>query len=490
MKIRFQEEQLQLFAAASLDFNPLHLSREYARTTAFGERVVYGMLGFAACLGQLSSPLGMIVSSMRVDLESPLFLDVDYSLVVRRQTTSEISAALMDGSASAVVMRLQFGDGTAELAELEDAGIAPRESSRALRVEEFQPGRSFAGRYAPPRQAYLDLLTSLGIDRHAWGDAPLLVALCSSYLTGMELPGENAIFTGMTLELTARPELPADFEITLDSYDERFQLLESHFELAGRSGTFARGHLSAVARSPRERSSLAPRKDGSGRFAGGTALVIGASRGLGAALALELVSEGCTVIGSYAHSHDDIQDLQAASRDLPGRFIPEQGDASDLSWCVALKKRAREEFGRLDLLVCNAAPAPRPLRIEEACYERMQTFLQQGFALVAAPLSSFLPLVAGSQGKVLLISSAYVEDPPKLWPHYVTLKAAAEGLVRSAAAAHPKVTFWVARPGKLRTDMSNTPTGWFEAEEPLVVARRIVEQVAVAAAPGEIHFCK
>ncbi|MGC2111749.1 MAG: SDR family NAD(P)-dependent oxidoreductase [Candidatus Korobacteraceae bacterium] len=490
MKIRFHEEQLQLFAAASLDFNPLHLSREYARTTAFGERVVFGMLGFAACLGHLAPPPGKIISSMRVDLESPLFLGVDYSLVVRRQTANEISASLMDGSASAIVMRLRFRDGTVDLTELGEAGTAPRESSRPLRVEEFQPGLSFAGHYAPPRQAYLDLLTSLGVDRHAWGDTPLLIALCSSYLTGMELPGENAIFTAVTAELAARPELPADFEITLDSYDERFQLLESHFELAGSSGTFARGQLSAVARSPRERNSLAPRKDGSGRFAGKTALVIGASRGLGAALALELVAEGCTVIGSYARSHEDIQDLQVASRDLPGRFISEQGDASDLNWCVALRERIREQFGGLDILVCSAAPAPRPLRIEEAYYERMQAFLQQGFALVGAPLSSFLQLVAASQGKVLLISSAYVEDPPKIWPHYVTLKAAAEALVRSAAVAHPKVTFWIARPGKLRTDMSNTPSGWFEAEEAAVAARRIIEQLGTEVPAGEIHFCR
>ncbi len=490
MKIRFREEQLQLFAAASLDFNPLHLSREYARTTAFGERVVYGMLGFAACLGQLTPPSGKNVSNLRVELESPLLLDVDYSLVIRRQSDTEIAAALMDGSAPAISLRLRFRDGAPELAELDEAASVAREAPRKLQLTELQPGLSFRGRYSPSRQAYVDLTTSLGIDRRTWGDATLLAALCSSYLTGMELPGENAIFAGMSADLAVRPELPADYEITLESYDERFQFLESRFELAGQSGTVASGQVTAVARSPRERTWLTPRKNGSGRFAGKTALVIGASRGLGAALALELIAEGCTVIGSYSQSHDDIEQLREASRGLPGRFIAEQGDAADLNWCAALRERIGRQFGALDLLICNAAPAPRPLRIEEACYERMQAYLRQGFALVGAPLSSFLQMVAASTGKVLLISSAYIEDPPKLWPHYVTLKAAAEGLVRSAAVTHPKATFWVARPGKLRTDMSNTPSGWFEAEEPALVARRIIEQVAAAAPPGEVHFCR
>jgi NAD(P)-dependent dehydrogenase (short-subunit alcohol dehydrogenase family) len=95
-----------------------------------------------------------------------------------------------------------------------------------------------------------------------------------------------------------------------------------------------------------------------------------------------------------------------------------------------------------------------------------------------------------AQGRVLLISSIFVEEPPKNWPHYVALKAASEGLLRTAAAAHPKVTFCIARPGKLRTDMSNTPLGWFEAEEPVAAAHQILRQVASTVTPGEVHFCQ
>lgn len=487
MKIRFHEEQLRLFAAASFDHNPLHLSADFARTTPFGDRVVYGMLGVLASLAHLSAPAGMATSSLRVDFESPLFLGLDYSLVVRRQTAQEISAVLMDGSASAVVLRLFFGEGQANLMEPTDAAPALN-TPRSLPLSALQPGLAFSGRYAPPRQPYLELLSALGFDRRLWGDSLPLTALCSSYLTGMELPGENALFTGMTVDFRGSPELPVSFHVALDSYDERFQLLDSCFELAAPGGTFAHGRLSAIARSPRAPQSSIPRKRSSGRFAGKTALIIGASRGLGAALALELLAEGCTVIGSYARSHNDIHNTQEAARDLGGRFIAEQGDASDLAWCVGLRERIVQQFGRLDLLICNAAPTPQPLGIEDACYERMQAFLQQGFALVSAPLSAFLSLVKTSQGKVLLISSAYVENPPKGLPHYAALKAAAEALMRSAAVAHPKLTFWIARPGKLRTDMSNTPLGWSEAEEPAVVAQRIIEQLAAESSPG-ISYC-
>jgi len=52
------------------------------------------------------------------------------------------------------------------------------------------------------------------------------------------------------------------------------------------------------------------------------------------------------------------------------------------------------------------------------------------------------------------------------------------------------VTFCIARPGKLRTDMSNTPLGWFEAEEPVAAAHQILRQVASTVTPGEVHFCQ
>ena len=487
--MRFEEKHLQLFAAASLDFHPLHLSGKYAHTTPFGQRVVYGMLGFSACLAQIAPFPGKVVSSVRVEFDSALFLEVDYSPVVQRQTEREIALALMDGSVTCMSLRLRFSDGTPQFAELNEEGTAPRQASRSTQLSELRPGLSFGGRYAPPRQAYLDLLGALGIDRQVWGDACLLLAMCSSYLVGMELPGENAIFTAMTAELEGNPDLPSDFEVTVDSYDERYQLVETRFAISGRSGTYAHGEISAVARSPRNQNTYALRREGSSQFAGKTSLVIGASRGLGAALALELVAEGCNVVGAYAQSCDDMQELQAAGRDLPGQLIAEQGDASSLEWCVGLKGRILERFGGLDMLICNAAPAVRPLRIEEATHDRMQAFLQRGFALVSAPLSSFLPLLSVAQGRVLLISSIFVEEPPKNWPHYVALKAASEGLLRTAAAAHPKVTFCIARPGKLRTDMSNTPLGWFEAEEPVAAAHQILRQVASTVTPGEVHFC-
>jgi NAD(P)-dependent dehydrogenase (short-subunit alcohol dehydrogenase family) len=167
----------------------------------------------------------------------------------------------------------------------------------------------------------------------------------------------------------------------------------------------------------------------------------------------------------------------------------EQGDAADPQWCAAIRERIKADFGKLDLLVLSAAPPIRPLRVEEAHFGRIQAYLQKGFALAGVPLANLLELVSASNGAVLAISSAAVEQPPALWPHYVALKSAVEGLVRGAAAEYPGVRFWIARPGKIETDLINTPLGRLDAELPATVARRILECVTRDVSPGAVQFC-
>lgn len=489
MTLRFLEEHLRRFSAASLDFNPLHLSESYARTSAFGERVVYGMLGFAACLGKIALPPGKVPGSVEIDFNGPQFLDVDYQLETK-QNDSIIQATLMDGSTAVMEFRLALKDGAAEVAELPEAGLAPCSAARELQISDFVPGLSFGGSYSPGGTAYLELLSLLGVERSRWGDSVLLTSLCTSYLTGMELPGEGAAYAKLQAEFLVSPlELPADFEMRLDRYDKRFGLLHSTFSLNGGGGVCVRGQISAVVRP--QRAAINPPCGGSEArcFDGKTALVIGASRGFGAALALELAAQGCTVVGVYAKSSQDAEAVCKASRDLPGRLILEQGDASDPHWCAALKGRLLAQFGGLDLLVCSAAPALQPLRLEDAYFERISAYMQKAFALVAAPLGSFLGMVSQSGGKVLLISSSAVEKPPRTWPHYVAVKSAAEGLVRTAAASHASVTFWIARPSKLLTDLINTPIGRFNAEEPASAAHRIIQLVGGSDASGTVQFC-
>src|SRR5262249_16177381 len=152
---------------------------------------------------------------------------------------------------------------------------------------------------------------------------------------------------------------------------------------------------------------------------GKVALVIGASRGLGAAIARAVALQGCTVLGCYARSSAEAEALRAGPPQIPGRIVPVQGDAGDPEWCEALKRKITDSYGRLDFLICSAAPAPRPLTVDPATMTRIREYVDRSLSLVGTPLAAFVDLLAQNAGWGVIISSVYVRTTPAEWPHYV-----------------------------------------------------------------------
>ena len=86
--------------------------------------------------------------------------------------------------------------------------------------------------------------------------------------------------------------------------------------------------------------------------------------------------------------------------------------------------------------------------------------------------------------------TAAVDEPPPAWAHYVSAKCAIEGFAR-AVASDSGVPLSIARPPRLRTDLTNVPLGHTGALPPEQVAAAIVRDLAdpadtdVATGPGE-----
>jgi NAD(P)-dependent dehydrogenase (short-subunit alcohol dehydrogenase family) len=447
--------------------------------------VVYGVLACVACLGKVSLPPGFAVTRLAVEFRSPLFKNVDYRVSIS-EASSRFAAALMDGTAVVLRMTAQVEKDDVHECELLADGLAPRTEPRRLGPSDLTPGLTFSGRYSVRREPYLRLLATCGIERSGWGDTLLTTLLCTSYLVGMELPGEAATYMALNVDLhPGRLDVPTDFRITLRRFDERFAVARSEFVLGGSaSNPVARGELTSALRLTVGPPTIA--SGSSERYAGKTVLIVGASRGLGAALSLAFAAEGASVIGVYARSATNAAEVMAKSEGLPGTVVMERGDAADAEWCQRFRKRILDQFGRVDVLVCNAAPALQSMRPEPEYYDRIARYIHDGFGLVAVPLTVFLDLVSRSHGSVLLVSSAAVDEPPRAWPHYVAMKAAAEGFVKTAAASYGDVRFRIARPARIATDFANTPMGRLDAEDPASVALRMVNELATPQDPGTV----
>jgi NAD(P)-dependent dehydrogenase (short-subunit alcohol dehydrogenase family) len=180
------------------------------------------------------------------------------------------------------------------------------------------------------------------------------------------------------------------------------------------------------------------------------ALVTGASRGLGLALASALAREGYSLIIDAR----DGDALAKAAAEIGGQVTAIPGDVTDPAHRAALA-RAVEAAGGLDLLVNNAGTlgaSPLPALADYPVDELRTAFEVNVIAPVALTQLLLRPLrVRG--GAVLNITSDAAVEAYTGWGGYGAAKAALEQASNVLAAEEQTVRVWWADPGDLRTEM-------------------------------------
>jgi NAD(P)-dependent dehydrogenase (short-subunit alcohol dehydrogenase family) len=180
------------------------------------------------------------------------------------------------------------------------------------------------------------------------------------------------------------------------------------------------------------------------------ALVTGASRGLGRALAAGLAREGYDLILDARNADD----LHAAAAGIPGAVTAIAGDVTDPAHRAALV-RAAQRAGRLDLLVNNAGTlgaSPLPA-LADYPVDELRTAFEVNVIAPIALTQLLLPLLRVSGGAVLNITSDAAVEAYAGWGGYGAAKAALEQASNVLAAEELAVRVWWVDPGDLRTDM-------------------------------------
>ncbi|OBK28359.1 NAD(P)-dependent oxidoreductase [Mycobacterium asiaticum] len=177
---------------------------------------------------------------------------------------------------------------------------------------------------------------------------------------------------------------------------------------------------------------------GSGKLAGKCAIITGADSGIGRAVAIAFAREGADVLLSYLNEDEDAQDVARYVQDAGRKCVLVPGDLSDPAHCRAVVDRAVSEFGRIDILVNNAAYQMMRENLEDVTDEEWDyTFrLNVGayFYLVKAALPHLSP------GASIIGSSSVNSDAPNptLAPYAATKAAIANFSASLAQLLGPK----------------------------------------------------
>jgi NAD(P)-dependent dehydrogenase (short-subunit alcohol dehydrogenase family) len=104
---------------------------------------------------------------------------------------------------------------------------------------------------------------------------------------------------------------------------------------------------------------------GSGKLAGKAAVITGADSGIGRAVALAFAREGADILISYLNEHDDAHETERLVREAGRKAVLVAGDIADPAHCRAIIAEAVQSFGRINILVNNAAFQMSRAAIEE-----------------------------------------------------------------------------------------------------------------------------
>ncbi len=207
------------------------------------------------------------------------------------------------------------------------------------------------------------------------------------------------------------------------------------------------------------KNSVARCTQGSGKHMGKldnkVAIVTGGSRGIGAASALALADEGADVAISYSSSADQAKAVVAGLEAKGVRAAAFQADQADATQAAGLIRRVVEQFGKLDILVNNAAVGGGGLvdgeLVDQAAIERQ---LAVNYTSVVAGIQTAVPLLPEG-GRIVSISSGVATRAGfRGMAYYTGTKSALEGFSRGAARdlAHRGITVNVIQPGFIDTD--------------------------------------
>jgi 3-oxoacyl-[acyl-carrier protein] reductase len=192
------------------------------------------------------------------------------------------------------------------------------------------------------------------------------------------------------------------------------------------------------------------------RLDGKVALVTGASRGIGAAVAKRLAADGAAVVVNYAGSRDAALAVVAAIADAGGRATAVQADVSDPAACTALVNATVAEYGQLDILVNNAGITRDGLIVrmtDEDWDAVIATNLTGVFSMTRAAAKVMMKARSGS---IVNMSSVVGVSGNAGQANYSAAKAGVIGLTKSVARelAPRNVRCNAVAPGFIETDMT------------------------------------
>lgn len=189
------------------------------------------------------------------------------------------------------------------------------------------------------------------------------------------------------------------------------------------------------------------------KLADKVAVVTGASKGIGAAIAKALAAEGAAVVVNYVASRHDADTVVAEITSKGGKALAIQGDVSKSGYVELLFADTSNSFGRIDILVNNAG-IYRFALIESVTEDDFHQHFNINVLGVVLAVKEVIKHFGPDGGSIINLSTAVTRNPPPGASVYVASKSAIEAITRVLARelGPRKIRVNAISPGEVQTE--------------------------------------
>lgn len=185
------------------------------------------------------------------------------------------------------------------------------------------------------------------------------------------------------------------------------------------------------------------------------ALVTGASRGLGRAIAIGLAEAGADVAINYRERADEAAEVKTCIEQIGRRAVAVRADVADGSEVNALLSRVEKDLGSVSILVNNAG-VTRPQAIDNITEQDFDDLIRINLKSMFLVTQRVLPAMRAAHfGRIINLSSVAAQVGGVIGPHYAASKAGMIGMTHSYASllAREGITVNAIAPALVLTDM-------------------------------------
>lgn len=260
----------------------------------------------------------------------------------------------------------------------------------------------------------------------------MLGASFISTIIGTKLPGDGALWFAQTLEFLLPVRVGDTLTVAAQvvKKNERDRTLELKVDILNQNRQTVTRGTSKVKMVDQEQSPAVDKH----KVQEKTALVLGASGGIGFAVAEQLAELGYNLVLHYGSNIERVRALSAKLAEYGVGVYTCQADVSKIEEVEALVEFAQRKLGVVSGFVnCAATPIP-PVNVKDLLWEDFADQINLNLSLNFTIMKRLLPdMLANKFGKIVTLGTVYTSKPNQNLVHYITAKSALEGFTKAFA---------------------------------------------------------